>query len=73
MFLFSKIDHHLNEPRKPSPVVETIENGFKTTREAMQAVTSSLSEQRAQISGYINHAKDQTSCKSNQQLYDSYN
>lgn len=56
------MDPHAKEQVKSSAAVEAIEGGFRATRETIQTVTSSFSEQRAQISGYIEHAKDQTKC-----------
>lgn len=44
-------------------MAEAIESGVRATREGIQIVTSSFSDQQAQLSGYIDHAKDKTQCK----------
>lgn len=55
--------HHANQERKPAAPVAAIEEGFRTIRESIQSVTGSISEQKGQLSGYIEHAKDQTKCE----------
>uniref|UniRef100_A0A336LQL4 MICOS complex subunit n=1 Tax=Culicoides sonorensis TaxID=179676 RepID=A0A336LQL4_CULSO len=52
--------HHKTQEKKPAAPVAAIEEGFRTVRESIQTVTGSISEQKGQLSGYIEHAKDQT-------------
>lgn len=59
LFVFSKC-HHAVQERKPAAHVAAIEEGFRTIRESVQSVTGSISDQKGHLSGYIEHAKDQT-------------
>lgn len=65
MFCFdiSSKCHHATQERKPSAPVAAIEEGFRTVRESIQSVTGSISDQKGQLSGYYEHAKDQTKCE----------